>query len=386
MNNSSHVAAIVLAAGMSRRMVNAAPKQLLRLAAKTLLEHTLANVRGSNVDQVVLVLGAAADEIRAQVPTSELTVVVNADYAQGMGTSLRCGVAALFPETQAVLVVLADQPFVGSATLNQLIADYLQSRPQVLIPTYRGFRGNPVLLDRSLFPELMTLAGDVGCRAIFGSHTQGIHKLAVGDPGILLDVDSTEDWKTLSAHEDPVARICGMSEIETLQEPSPDQPDLVIVGRDQVAQALAALAQLMHFNVTVVDPRLDRRDLSASCSGGLSGGGDREHESEVNRILRVLDFSRLGAGDRYIFVASRGQFDEDAIEEAFHSGAAYIGLLANRRRSDEIFKSFRARGMAEDKLSTLHAPAGLDIGAHTAQEIALSILAEITAVRRQQSM
>lgn len=382
MNNHTRVAAIVLAAGMSQRM--GAPKQLLRLGSKTLLEHTLGNVRSSNVDQIVLVLGAAANEIRTHVPTGELTIVVNADYAQGMGTSLRCGVAALSPETQAVLVVLADQPVVSSATLNQLIDGYLESRPQVLIPTYRGFRGNPVLLDRSLFPELMTLAGDVGCRAIFGSHTQGIHKLAVGDPGILLDVDSTEDWKTLSAHEDPVARICGMSEIETLLEPLPDQPDLVIVGRDEAAQALATLAQLMHFNVTVVDPRLDRRDLSASWSGD-SRRGDRESASEVNRILRVLDFSRLGASDRYIVVASRGQFDEDAIEEALHSGAAYIGLLANRRRSDEIFKSLCSRGMAEDKLSRVRAPAGLDIGAQTPQEIALSIMAEITAVRRQRS-
>lgn len=380
MNTHSGVAAIVLAAGLSRRMGNVAPKQLLRLGPKTLLEHTLASVRSANVDQMVLVLGAAADEIRAQVPTGNLTVVINADYAQGMGTSLRCGVAALSPATQAVLVVLADQPFVSSATLNQLIAGYLESRPQVLIPAYRGFRGNPVLLDRSLFPELMTLAGDVGCRALFGSHTQGIHKLAVSDPGILLDIDSIEDWQTLSSSEDPIARFHQMSEIETLREPAPEQPDLLVVGRDEVAHALATLAQLMHFNVTVVDPRLDRGDFPDLASGV------GENAFEINRILRVLDFSRLGAANLYIVVASRGQFDEDAIEEALQSGAAYIGLLANRRRSDEIFKSLRAKGIAEDKLSAVRAPAGLDIGAQTAQEIALSIMAEITAVRRRKNL
>src|SRR6185369_1949560 len=80
-------------------------------------------------------------------------------------------------ETNAALVVLADQPFVRPETLNKLIACHEQSRPQIIIPMYKGFRGNPVLLDRVVFPELSALSGDVGCRAIFGSHTENIHKL-----------------------------------------------------------------------------------------------------------------------------------------------------------------------------------------------------------------
>src|SRR5215831_6474662 len=166
----TRVAAVVLAGGMSRRM--GAPKQLLRLGGKSLLESTLANVRGSGVDEIVLVLGAAADEVRRQLPTEGMRVVVNPDFQQGMGTSLRAGLGAVSASMQAALIVLADQPFVLSSTLDQMIAYRQQYAPHILIPLYRGFRGNPVLLDRAVFPELMRLTGDVGCRAIFGSHTE----------------------------------------------------------------------------------------------------------------------------------------------------------------------------------------------------------------------
>src|SRR5262249_45278988 len=202
---ATHVAAIVLAAGMSRRLRTT--KQLLRLGGKSLLEHTLNNVRGSGVDEIVLVLGASADDVRRQLATDALHVVVNPDFQQGMGTSLRMGLAVVSASMQGALIVLADQPFVRSSTLDEMIAYRHEHAPQILIPLYRGFRGNPVLLDRSVFPELMNLTGDIGCRAIFGSHTESIHKLAVDDAGILLDIDSAEDWERFNSLGDPSAHF-----------------------------------------------------------------------------------------------------------------------------------------------------------------------------------
>lgn len=359
----SGVAAIVLAAGMSRRM--GSPKQLLRLGGRTLLQRVLENVRGSRVDEIVLVLGAAAEEIRKQVATGGVSVILNPDFQQGMGTSLRTGLAAVGPQAQAVLVVLADQPFVLPSTLDQLIAVHHSEKPQIVIPMYRGFRGNPVLLERSVFPELMHLAGDVGCRAIFGSHTSGILKVAVDDPGILLDIDSAEDWKNLSAADDPAEHFRKMPDMTVRQDWIEDNPELIVVGRDAVAQALAKLARVMEFRVTVVDPLLRLEDFP-----------------DADRILHALNFSQLGNAESYVVVASRGQFDEEAIEEALRSGAAYTGLLANRKRVEEIFRSLEARGFPPEKTATVHAPAGLSIGAGNPQEVALSIMAEIVAVRR----
>lgn len=357
-------AAIVLAAGMSSRM--GTPKQLLRLGEKTLLERTLDNVRASRVDEILLVLGASAEEIRIRVPTEGLKVVINPEFQQGMGTSLRTGLAALNPATKAVLVVLADQPFVSTSTIDQLIECHQQLRPQIVIPTCRGFRGNPVLLDRAVFPELMDLSGDIGCRAVFGSHTQGIYKLAVDDPGIVLDIDSSDDWQRLKTSGNPATSLREMPEREEGAERPSSGPELVIVGRDAMARALASLARMMQLTVTVADPLLSL-----------------EYFPEADRILRILDFSRLEPGERYVVVASRGQFDEEAVEEALRADAAYVALLANRKRADEIFRSLETRGISAEKIARVRAPAGVNIAAETPPEVALSIMAEIIAVRRR---
>src|SRR5262245_10947580 len=133
----SGVSAIVLAAGMSRRM--GTPKQLLRIDGETILGRTLGNVRASAVSEIVLVLGHAAADVEKEISTAGVKIVHNHEYQQGMGTSLRTGLAALDAETNAALVVLADQPFVHPETLDRLIACHEESRPQIIIPMYKGF-------------------------------------------------------------------------------------------------------------------------------------------------------------------------------------------------------------------------------------------------------
>lgn len=195
---NSRVGAIILAAGKSTRMGE--PKQLLRLGESTVLGVTLDNIRKAGVDEIVLVLGSFAETIRQRCPASTLDglkVVVNEAYDQGMASSLREGLFALHPQIDATLIVLADQPFIRPETFGQIVDRYRRSDAQIVIPTYKGFRGNPVLLDRSVFPEIMALSGDIGCRAIFGSHLDGIVKAEVEDVGILLDIDNKADYERL---------------------------------------------------------------------------------------------------------------------------------------------------------------------------------------------
>ena len=200
--SNSHVGAVVLAAGRSARMGEA--KQLLRIGEHTLLERTLGNVRDSGVDEVVLVLGFSAEIIRQQLPAHLLVglkVVINRDYAQGMASSLREGLSAVSPQMDAALIVLADQPFVRSATLDRIIERYRCSDAEIVIPFFKGSRGNPVLLSHSIFPEVMALDGDTGCRAIFGRYADDIVELGVDDGGILLDIDSKGDYERLRGNE-----------------------------------------------------------------------------------------------------------------------------------------------------------------------------------------
>jgi molybdenum cofactor cytidylyltransferase len=369
MDLASLFAAIVLAAGTSTRMGTA--KQLLRLDDRPLLQHVLDCVRASAAKEIVLVLGFAAEEIRRGIDVQNVRVVFNESYRQGMGTSLKAGLSAVDPQCAGALIVLADQPFVRPATLDLLMAEHHRSKAQIVIPTYRGFRGNPVLLDRSVFAEVMALGGDIGCRAIFGDHLEGIVKLPVDDAGILLDIDRQSDFEAL--------RRAGRTEREKALLETADlhgrqlagattaQPELVIVGRDEMAVALAKLGKLMRFTVTVVDPLLAADDLP-----------------DADRVLHALDFSVLAANpDRNVVVASRGTCDEEAIEEALAANSAYIALVAKKKRGDEVVRSLQMKGIAAEKLAGVRVPAGLEIGAETPEEIALSIMAEIVSERRK---
>jgi molybdenum cofactor cytidylyltransferase len=370
----SNIGAVILAAGMSSRMGEA--KQLLRLGASTLLEQVIDNVRSAGVDDLIVVLGHEANKVVESIARKNLRTVVNDAYREGMGTSLRTGISALTPDIDAVLVVLADQPFVRPETLKRIVDQYRKSTAQIVIPMYKGFRGNPVLLDRTVFPEVMALSGDVGCRAIFGSHTEGIVKVPVEDVGILLDLDSKEDLERLKnfgnvgPDEKTLLRPADLQgrEIPGLQDSSADK-ELVVVGREPVGITIAKIAKLMNFTVTVVDPLLTMSEVP-----------------EADRVLNSLSFWELPTSrSRYVVVASRGRFDEEAVEQALRVNSAYVALVANKKRAQEIRLRLQSRGESAESLAKVHAPAGLDIGAETPAEIALSIMAEIVAESRNKA-
>jgi len=209
-DSKAQIGAVVLAAGASTRMGQ--PKQLLPLGGTMLLARAIENVRSAGLVEIVLVLGASAEAIRRQLPQAlleGLKVVVTQAYAQGMATSLREGLSALDPQTAAALIVLGDQPLIRPQTLQQIVAGFHRSGAQIVIPSHQGKRGNPVLLARPLFPEVMALQGDIGCRAIFANHLDTIFKVEVEDPGILLDIDNQDDYDrlTLSIREQHPPRI-----------------------------------------------------------------------------------------------------------------------------------------------------------------------------------
>ncbi|MGH9585926.1 MAG: nucleotidyltransferase family protein [Acidobacteriaceae bacterium] len=192
------MSAVVLAAGRSMRMGEA--KQLLRLGGCSMLQRTLENVRASGVEEVVLVLGFAAEAIQRELSgplLDDVRVVVNENYESGMSSSLRVGLAAVSPVVDAALIMLADQPFVRPETMRRIVEHSSGCDAEIVVPMYKGERGNPVLLGRPVFAEAMRLEGDVGFRAIFANHADEIARIEVDDPAILMDIDTREDYERM---------------------------------------------------------------------------------------------------------------------------------------------------------------------------------------------
>lgn len=171
---------VILAGGSSSRLGR--PKQLLPLGDRPVLAHTLAHALAAGLDGVIVVLGHEAAAIRERIAFDGARVVVNPDYREGQSTSLRAGLAALPPDADAALFILGDQPLIGSAVHNALVAARRATGAPIVMPTYDGVRGNPVLLARDLFPELAAITGDQGARGIIRAHAAAVHEVPIPGP------------------------------------------------------------------------------------------------------------------------------------------------------------------------------------------------------------
>jgi len=187
------VAAVVLAAGGSSRF--GSPKQLLAWKGKTLLEHVVDTALESSVQQVVVVLGHEAPRIGALLGHRSAELVVNAHWAAGQSSSIRTGLQAVQETCEACLFILADQPNLTSALLDQLVARYRRTLAPIVAPVCRGRRGNPVLFSRALFRELLHVRGDQGGRQVMRHHEHEIETLEVADESLFLDIDTVDDYE-----------------------------------------------------------------------------------------------------------------------------------------------------------------------------------------------
>jgi len=187
------IAALVLAAGASSRMGK--PKQTLLLGGVPMLERVLKTLRKSNVGRVVVVLGASAAGVRRRVKFVDELVVVNPRYAEGMSSSLRLGLTHVGTEADAVIIALGDQPFVLPSTIDKLVSTYEASRARIVVPTHEGTRGNPVLFDRSVFPQIAGIRGDMGAKQVVQKNAADVVEVEVSDRGVLVDIDTPSDLK-----------------------------------------------------------------------------------------------------------------------------------------------------------------------------------------------
>jgi molybdenum cofactor cytidylyltransferase len=184
------IAGVILAAGESKRMGQ--PKQLIEIGGKTMLNLVLDAALASALEPLYVVLGHEAPSMREAV-NGRAEVVVNPDYREGMGSSVRAGVAALPPETSAAMFLLVDQPGITAAAINALLA---RSTPvNIVAPLVAGRRGNPAVFGRRWFSDLACACGDSGGRTIIEAHPEAL--LLVEIDADLRDVDTPEDLAVL---------------------------------------------------------------------------------------------------------------------------------------------------------------------------------------------
>jgi len=188
------IAALVLAAGVSSRMGR--PKQTLLLDGVPMLQRVLETFRRSHVGRIVVVLGANEDEVRKLVKFAGELVIVNPRFAEGMSSSLRIGLKRVGREADAVIIALGDQPFVLPGTIDKLVEAYENSRARIVIPTYHGRRGNPVLFDKNAFSRIARIRGDVGAKSVVLKNAADVLEVEVTDRGILVDIDTSSDLRS----------------------------------------------------------------------------------------------------------------------------------------------------------------------------------------------
>jgi molybdenum cofactor cytidylyltransferase len=186
------VAAIVLAAGRSTRM--GGPNKLLaELEGRKLVRIVTEQALASKACEVIVVTGHQAELVEQALSGLDVRFVRNPDFAGGLASSVKAGIAAVSKETDGAVVCLGDMPMVSSLLLDNLIAAFAPDRGNlIVVPVSEGRRGNPVLWSRRFFQELMTLDGDIGARHLIAKHAEAVAEVPVEGDGAFLDIDTPQ--------------------------------------------------------------------------------------------------------------------------------------------------------------------------------------------------
>lgn len=191
------VAAVVMAAGRSRRM---APLNKLLVTddqGRTMVARVVDQALASQARPIIVVTGHERDRVMEALAGRPVLFAHAEDYAQGLSASLKSGLAALPPDVDGVMVCLGDMPLVAAAMMDRIIAAFDPEAGRAIVqPTFRGKQGNPMLWARTLVPAMMAVTGDVGARHLAAQHAALVFDVEMPDDAVLRDFDTTEALKT----------------------------------------------------------------------------------------------------------------------------------------------------------------------------------------------
>jgi molybdenum cofactor cytidylyltransferase len=194
----------MLAAGLSQRM-GGPNKLLLPYQGKPLLAHALKITEEIELRDRIAVTGRDSAKTEALAVSFGFRCVFNPRFAEGLGTSIAAGARALHPEAEGVFIALGDMPEFGPDVCRALADTFTQG--SIVAPLYNGARGHPVLFCKSFFAELSALSGDEGARSIVRRHASCVAEIETTNPGVLLDVDTREDFARIRLDADNLVRF-----------------------------------------------------------------------------------------------------------------------------------------------------------------------------------
>ncbi|MCM3869391.1 MAG: nucleotidyltransferase family protein [Pyrinomonadaceae bacterium] len=190
----SDIAAILLAAGKSRRM--GAFKPLLPFGKTTVIRSCIQNLYQAGVEDIVVVLGHRAEELQEDLGDLKLRFALNPNATSEMGASIACGVREIPSDARAVLVTLTDQPAVPPDVIRAIVVEW-KSGQRLVIPEFQGRGGHPVLVDLRFREELLSLDSTGGLRSFLKGHREQVLRLPVNSPFIARDMDTWDDYGAL---------------------------------------------------------------------------------------------------------------------------------------------------------------------------------------------
>jgi molybdenum cofactor cytidylyltransferase len=218
--SSLHI--LILAAGASTRLGQ--PKQLVRLDGRPLLHTMVSHAVAVAGHAVTVVVGAHAQELALLLKHSPASVIVNRHWEEGLGASIRCGIAALPPACDAVLIMLADQVGVSSDDLKRLVSAWKGQDSTVVASLYSGTVGVPAIFPRWCFSDLAALRGDVGARRILQRYSDRLTRVPM--PNAAMDLDTPEQLEELRRIRQP--RAVGEIRLPRIDTDGDQEPDVVL--------------------------------------------------------------------------------------------------------------------------------------------------------------
>lgn len=189
------IAAILLAAGRSRRM--GAFKPLLPFGTRLVIESCIDNLLEGGVEQIIVVVGARAEEVRERLKHLPVQFAVNTDAESEMGVSIARGVEQIPQGVEAVFIALTDQPAIPPEIIRLLIAERVRTGARLILPQYMERGGHPVLIDLSFREELLALDAERGLRGLFDAHRKEVLRVPVSSPYVARDMDRWDDYLAL---------------------------------------------------------------------------------------------------------------------------------------------------------------------------------------------
>jgi molybdenum cofactor cytidylyltransferase len=187
------VCCLVLAAGKSSRMGQ--QKLLLPFDNKSMIKTVVEKSINSNADQTIVVIGSHNKELTRELAEYSLLLVENTRFEEGMLSSVQVGFAAIQPDSDAAIVLLGDQPMVSEEVINRLISVFQKTAKGLIIPTFNGKRGHPVLISSKYQESIQLLNPEIGLRDLFLKNSQDILEIEVQSDNVLKDIDTPEDYQ-----------------------------------------------------------------------------------------------------------------------------------------------------------------------------------------------